>query len=200
MFTGLIECMGNVVEVTPRSGAVRIAIRSALPVSEMKDGESVAVDGVCLTVSNRAQDRFHLDAVQETLQRTTLGRIRPGQQVNLERALRASDRLGGHLVSGHVDETTTLTDVRRRGADYRVRFRLADSIRRYVAQKGSIAVQGVSLTVSDLAPAEFEVALVPETLERTNLGKLRPGDPVNLEVDLLARYLDRLLEARHQSG
>jgi riboflavin synthase len=194
MFTGLIECMGNVVEVTPRSGAVRIAIRSALPVSEMKDGESVAVDGVCLTVSNRAQDRFHLDAVQETLQRTTLGRIRPGQQVNLERALRASDRLGGHLVSGHVDETTTLTDVRRRGA------RLADSIRRYVAQKGSIAVQGVSLTVSDLAPVEFEVALVPETLERTNLGKLRPGDPVNLEVDLLARYLDRLLEARHQSG
>ena len=193
MFTGLIECLGQIVEVAPRSGARRIAIRSALPLSEMKDGESVAVDGVCLTVSSRSGDRFHVDAVQETLQRTTLG-----QEVNLERALRASDRLGGHLVSGHVDETTALTSVRRGGADYRVRFRLAESVRRYVARKGSVAVHGVSLTVSDLGSDEFEVALVPETLERTNLGKLGPGDPVNLEVDLLARYLDRLLEARHR--
>jgi riboflavin synthase len=160
---------------------------------EIADGESVAVDGVCLTVAGRGEGRFEADVVAETLARTTLGSLAPGSAVHLERALRLGDRLGGHLVQGHVDGMGEVRELRRRGGDVRLRMGLPLELRRYVALKGSIAVQGVSLTVAALDADAFEVALVPQTLSRTGLGRLQGGDRVNVEVDLLARYLESLL-------
>jgi len=197
MFTGLIEDVGKVVEASPRRGSMRLGIACALPVGEMRDGDSVAVDGACLTVVQRRGNRFHADVVAETLARTTLGRLRPGRRVNLERALRLGDHLGGHLVLGHVDDTARVTGLTRRGDDVRLRVELTPAIRRYVALKGSVALQGVSLTVSGLDDGGFEVALVPQTLERTTLGEARVGEPLNVEVDLLARYLERIIGAGH---
>jgi riboflavin synthase len=196
MFTGLVETVGRVAEVARRAGALRLAIASSLPVAEMEHGESVAVDGVCLTVVERRGDRFCADVVPETLRHSTLSSVRPGRRVNLERALQLGDRLGGHLVQGHVDATAPLRAVHRCGGDYRLQVALVEEIRPYVAYKGSIALQGVSLTVAAVDRESFEVALVPETLERTTLSELRRGDAINVEVDLLARYLERLLEAR----
>ena len=195
MFTGLIEDVGKVAEASPRRGSVRLGIACALPVGEMADGESVAVNGACLTVVQRRGNRFYADVVAETLARTTLGQLRPGHRVNLERALRLGGRLGGHLVQGHVDDTTRLAAVTRRGDDVRLRLELTPAIRRYVALKGSVTLQGVSLTVSGLDGSGFEVALVPQTLARTTLGEARVGDSLNVEVDLLARSLERITGA-----
>lgn len=194
MFTGLIETIGTLREKREGRGAVRVAIESDLPLEHMKDGESVAVNGVCLTVVKRAGRRFHADVIRETLDHTTLGSLRPGQKVNLERALALGDRLGGHLVQGHVDGTGDVLEQVRQGDDHRLRIALPDELARYVAWKGSIAVDGVSLTVSAVDDDRFEVALIPETLANTGLGSLRRGDAVNLEVDLMARYLARLLQ------
>jgi len=200
MFTGLVETIGRVVEVGRRGGGVRLAVASALPVDEMAHGESVAVDGVCLTVVDRRGDRFCADVVQETLRRSTLSDVRAGRRVNLERALRVGDRLGGHLVQGHVDATATVRAVQRRGGDYRLAVALEPEIRPYVATQGSVTIQGVSLTVAAVTRDAFEVALVPETREATTLGELRGGERVNIEVDLLARYLETLLQGRGASG
>jgi riboflavin synthase len=196
MFTGLIQDVGRIVEVSPRRGATQLGISTALPVADMVDGESVAVDGVCLTVVRRRGARFFVDAVAETLSVTTLARSRPGDKVNLERALRVGDRLGGHMVQGHVDAVVRVLEVSRRGGDWRLRVELSREISRYVARKGSVALHGVSLTVADLAADRFEVAVIPETLERTTLGAVRAGDRLNVEVDLLARYLERMREDR----
>lgn len=193
MFTGLIEAIGKIVEVSPGRGSSRIAISSPLPVAELHDGDSVSVDGVCLTVSHRRRDRFFADVVAETLARSTLGKLRPGGRVNLERSMQVGDRLGGHFVSGHVDDTVEVKRLQKRGNDCRLRLALPGSLARYVAPKGSVALNGVSLTVASLDASGFEIALVPHTLDWTTLGGLRPGDRVNLEVDLLARYLERLL-------
>lgn len=193
MFTGLIEAVGKVAEISPGRGSSRIAISSPLPVAELRDGDSVSVNGVCLTVSQRRRDRFFADVVAETLARSTLGKLRPGSRVNLERSMQVGDRLGGHFVSGHVDDTVEVKRFRKRGNDCRLRLALPGSLARYVAPKGSVALDGVSLTVASVDASGFEIALVPHTLEWTTLGGLRPGDRVNLEVDLLARYLERLL-------
>jgi len=193
LFTGLIEAVGKVVEVSPGRGSSRIAISSSLPVAEIRDGESISVGGVCLTVSHRRRDRFFADVVAETLSRSTLGKLRPGARVNLERSMQVGDRLGGHFVSGHVDATVEVKRFQKRGNDCRLRLGLPAGLARYVAPKGSVALDGVSLTVASLEASDFEVALVPHTLEQTTLGVLRAGDKLNLEVDLLARYLERLL-------
>jgi|WetSurMetagenome_2_1015567.scaffolds.fasta_scaffold150866_2 riboflavin synthase len=196
MFTGLIEASGRVERVAARAGATRLAIASDLPVASMKDGESVAVDGVCLTVAKRHGRVFESDVVAETLARTTLGSLRVGETVHLERALAIGDRLGGHLVQGHVDAVARVHALRRRGGDVRLEVALPAALRGLVALKGSIALQGVSLTVSAVTSRTFEVALIPETLVRTKLGALRRGDGLNVEVDLLARYLEALTRAR----
>jgi len=196
MFTGLIETQGRIARVTRTPGAARLAIRSPLPTAEMREGESVGVDGVCLTVSALRKDVFEADAIAETLQRSTLGRLAAGDTVHLERALALGDRLGGHLVQGHVDGVGRVISLTRRGGDIRLRVALPADLRRYVAEKGSIALSGVSLTVANVLPAGLEVALIPETIERTRLGALAPGDRVNVEVDLLARYLERLVGDR----
>ncbi len=192
MFTGLIETTGRVAELRPGSGSSRIAIRSDLPLDEVSIGESIAVDGVCLTVTETAGDRFRAVVVAETLLRTTLGKLRTGATVNLERALRVGDRLGGHLVQGHVDGVGTVASFRGQGDDRRLRVTLAQDLLRFVAHKGSITLQGVSLTVAGLFENGFEVALIPETLSRTTLGSAKAGDRLNVEVDLVARYLERL--------
>jgi riboflavin synthase len=150
------------------------------------------VDGVCLTAVAVHPDGFEADVIAETLARTTLGSLGPGSAVNLERALRLSDRLGGHLVQGHVDTTAEVLEVRRQGDDYRLRLESPGEVRRFLAYKGSVALQGVSLTIAAEDAQGFEVALIPETLARTTLGTLEAGERVNVEVDLLARYLEVL--------
>lgn len=193
MFTGLIETRGRIVDLTPGRGSTRIGIASSLPVAEMNDGESVAVDGACLTVARRAGDTFWADAIAETLKNTTLSALRRGAEVNLERAVRLSDRLGGHLVQGHVDGVARVREVLRRGDDWRIRLVLPAELRKYVAHKGSITLAGVSLTVSAVDAAGCEVALIPETLKRTGLDRVRSGGRLNVEVDLVSRYLERLV-------
>jgi len=196
MFTGLIETVGRVKRIVPGKGATRLTIASDLPSAALRDGESVAVDGVCLTVARRSGTGFDADAVAETLSRTTLGRLRAGDLVHLERALALGERLGGHLVQGHVDAVGTVLSLSRSGDDVRLTVGLPASLRRFVVEKGSIAVHGVSLTVAAMRPRGFAVALIPATLAGTKLGRLKPGDGVNLEVDVIARYLEALMSAR----
>jgi riboflavin synthase len=193
MFTGLVEGMGKVSGFARRDGAARLGVDVPWDAGTMRHGESVAVDGVCLTVVATNPRGFQADVIAETLGRTTLGALRVGLRVNLERALRVGDALGGHLVQGHVDGVARVAAVRRAGADHRLRLELPPELRRYVAFKGSVALAGVSLTVSAVDERGFEVALIPETLGATTLGKVRPGDRLNVEVDLVARYLERLI-------
>ena len=193
MFSGLVEDVGQVTEVSERQGSRRLGIRTELAGEPNREGDSVAVNGVCLSVAELGAGQFWFDVVAETLDRSTLGRVQVGSQVNLERALRVGDRLGGHVVQGHVDCTALILDVRQSGDDYRLQVGFEPEIERLVAVKGSVTLDGVSLTVSGLDRLGFEVALVPYTLERTNLGAVRAGDRVNVEADVLARYLDRLI-------
>jgi riboflavin synthase len=200
MFTGLVQEIGRVSETSSRRGSTRIGIASALPMASLEVGESIAVDGVCLTATAFRGDRFYADVVAETLSRTTLGKLRPGGKVNLERALSLGGRLGGHLVQGHVDEAARVLQLVRKGDDCRLRVELPPAIAGYVAFKGSITLSGVSLTVAGLGDGWFEVALVPQTLRETTLGDLRAGNRLNVEVDLLARYLERLIGEADRPG
>ena len=198
MFTGLVESVGRVLRIVPGEGATRLAIETELEVAAMRDGESIAVDGVCLTVASRSGEVFEAAAVAETLAHTTLGSLRAGEDVHLERSLAVGDRLGGHLVQGHVDAVARVIALRRRGHDVRLEIALPKPLRGLVALKGSITLHGVSLTVSAVKSRSFEVALIPETLARTKLGTLRPGDGVNLEADVIARYLEALMRERRR--
>ena len=193
MFTGLISDVGVVERITPRSGGVRLTLRpTALPVDDLTLGESVACSGACLTVVERGGGLVSFDAVPETLSRTTMGGWRTGTRVNLERALRLSDRLGGHLVAGHVDAVGELLARVAEGEGARLTFSLPAGLAPLVAEKGSIAIDGVSLTVATAGRDRFEVALIPETLARTTLGEARAGTRVNLEADVVARHVARL--------
>jgi riboflavin synthase len=201
MFTGLVTDMGVVERLEPRSGGARLTIRpGALPVDQLVLGESVAVNGACLTVVERGDGRMSFDAVPETLARTTLGSFRPGTRVNLERALRLSDRLGGHLVQGHVDAVGQVLERVPEGQGARLVVSLPAGIAPLVAEKGSIAIDGVSLTVARAGRDRFEVALIPETLARTVLGAAAPGTKVNLEADVVARHVARLREYAGTAG
>lgn len=201
MFTGLISDLGVVERVDPRAGGARITIRpGALPVDELVPGESVACNGACLTVVTRGGGRISFDAVPETLSRTTLGTWKPGTRVNLERALRLSDRLGGHMVQGHVDAVGQVLARVVEGQGARFTVSLPAAIAPLVAEKGSIAVDGVSLTVAHAGRDRFEVALIPETLSRTVLGEAGPGTSVNLEADVVARHVARLREFAGTAG
>lgn len=195
MFTGLVSDMGVVERIAPRQGGARLTLRpKALRVDELALGESVACSGACLTVVERGGGLVSFDAVPETLARTTIGGWRPGTAVNLERALALSDRLGGHLVQGHVDAVGAVVSRAAEGEGARLRISLPASIAPLVAEKGSVAVDGVSLTVAAVGRDWFEVALIPETLARTTLGSAGPGAPVNLEADVVARHVARLRE------
>lgn len=192
MFTGLIREVGSV-ERLERSGAgARISIAAEIA-AELEPGDSIAVSGVCLTATGVRAGGFEAEAMNQTLDLTSLGSLEPGGRVNLEPALRASDRMGGHLVQGHVDATAEVGEVREDGFARWLRIGLPAAIERYVVEHGSIAIDGVSLTVARLEPGAAEVSLIPETVERTTLGDRSPGDRVNVEVDVMARYAERLL-------
>ena len=191
MFTGIVAELGEVTGVEHHGGAARLTIRGSTEGVAL--GESIAVNGVCLTVTGILGGTFTADVMGETLNRSGLGALTPGDPVNLERSVRLADRMGGHLVQGHVDATATIISRTPAGHWDQVRISLPGSIARYVVEKGSIAVDGVSLTVSALGDGWFEVGLIPETLKRTTLGTRKPGDVVNLEVDVIAKYVERLL-------
>ncbi len=200
MFTGLIEGVGQVAALEPRGGDVRLRIAvGTLPFADVALGESIAVSGVCLTVIEFDADSFAADASTETLTLTTLGGMIVGQAVNLERAMRPTDRLGGHLVSGHVDGVGRVLSIHDDARAQRWRFAAPASLSKYIATKGSICVDGVSLTVNAVDDAGFDVALIPHTVSHTAFSTTRVGDPVNLEIDLVARYVERLLSAREHS-
>ncbi len=195
MFTGLVQDLGRVAASESSGDGLRITIETALA-SELGPGDSVAVNGVCLTAAAVHEGSFDADVMNETVTRTSLSAARPGAVVNLELPLRAGDRLGGHMVQGHVDGLGTILDVKDDGFSRRVAVKMPAGLSRYVVEKGSIAVDGISLTVAELDERSFTVSLIPETLERTNLGSAEPGRNVNLEVDVLAKYVERLMEAK----
>jgi riboflavin synthase len=195
VFTGLVQDLGTVTAVDATGDGVRLAVRSALA-GELALGDSVAVDGVCLTATGIDGDHFSTDVMNETLRRSALAEVGAGAAVNLELPVRASDRLGGHVVQGHVDGVGTVREARDDGFARVVTIEAAPELLRYVVEKGSIAVNGVSLTVSAIGHDRFAVSLIPETLERTNLGSAAPGQPVNLEVDVLAKYVEKLVPSR----
>ena len=193
MFTGLVETTGTVVEVGQEPAGARLTVATDVLARELSEGDSVTVNGVCLTATRVQAGTFAADVMAETLRRSSLGPLEPGSEVNLELALRADARLGGHIVQGHVDGVGEVRSVTPEGIAHTVRIAAAPEILRYVVDKGSIAVDGVSLTVAAVDGDAFEVALIPETLGRTTLGSLAPGARVNLEVDILAKYVEKLL-------
>lgn len=196
MFTGLVEALAPVCEVREAPPGRDVWVRAPELVETLKVGDSIAVNGCCLTVVELAQDAFCLQVGPETLRRTTLGSLRVGSMVNLERALRAGEPLGGHFVTGHIDGVGKLESRQDAGEWATCWYSLPVALGRYLASKGSIAVDGVSLTLVDVDEGRFSVALIPHTLACTTLGRLAPGAEVNIEVDLLAKYVERLLTAR----
>jgi len=199
VFTGLVEEVGKVASLQVLDDALRIEITAPLIVEDAQLGDSIAVNGVCLTVADLADSAFWADVMQESLDRSALGQLKTGSPVNLERALLPTTRLGGHLMQGHVDSTARLVG-RRPSEHWEVfRFSLPEQLARYVVEKGSIAVSGTSLTVSAVGPDWFEVSLIPTTLRDTILGTIEVGDVVNLEVDVLAKYVEKMLDTRSTS-
>jgi riboflavin synthase len=192
MFTGIVEELGEVVAIEDLGDAARLTVRGAQVTSDAAAGDSIAVNGVCLTVTGSAGEEFTADVMRETLTRSSLGALAPSAPVNLERSVRLADRLGGHLVQGHVDGVGELLS--RTPAEHWdvVRIALPPGLDRYVVEKGSIAVDGISLTVVAVTGDWFEVSLIPETLKRTTLGHKQPGETVNLEVDVIAKYVEKL--------
>ena len=192
MFTGIIAELGEVEAIDTSDDGARLRIRAGLA-SDLREGDSVAVNGACLTATTAGNGSFEAEVMNQTLALTTLGTLRASSPVNLELPLRATDRLGGHVVQGHVDGTATVVELVDDGFAKRLRVELPEELRKYVVERGSIAIEGVSLTVSALTETGLEVSLIPETLERTTLGTLAPGDRVNVECDVLARYVQRQL-------
>jgi riboflavin synthase len=194
VFTGLVADLGTVATTEATADGVRLRVSSPLA-GELTEGDSVAVNGVCLTATQVADGQFSADVMHETLRRSSLAEIADGTRVNLELPLRAADRLGGHVVQGHVDGVGAIRDAVEDGFARVVTISAPPQVLRYVVEKGSIAVDGVSLTVVSVTADTFSVSLIPETLERTNLGAAAPGTPVNLEVDVLAKYVEKLMVA-----
>ncbi len=192
MFTGLVQEVGRVEEVSRTAGGARLTVSAGLT-GELRDGDSVAVNGTCLTAASVQDGRFSADVMNETLERTSLAAVVPGAQVNLELPLRAGEPLGGHLVQGHVDGLGRVLEVVDDGFARRLRFETEPDVLRYVVVKGSITVDGVSLTVAEVDEGSFTVSLIPETLQRTTLASAQAGTSVNLEVDVLAKYVEKLL-------
>jgi riboflavin synthase len=195
VFTGLVEDLGTVAALDATPDGVRLTVHTRLA-ADLGPGDSIAVNGVCLTAVDIAPDAFTADVMQETLRRSSLGEATPGRPVNLELALRADARLGGHIMQGHVDGLGSVREVREDGFARWVTIAAPPELLRYVVEKGSIAVDGISLTVAAVDEESFSVSLIPETLARTTLGEARPGAPVNLEVDVMAKYAEKLLAGR----
>jgi len=196
MFTGLIQDIGKIQSINRRGEGISLTISTQLDLSAAKIGDSISVDGVCLTITRLSGRTFSADVSSETLRRTTLSTAREGQPVNLETALKMSDPLGGHLVSGHVDGTGEIIETVPDGNSIRYRFRVPAEVSRFLIEKGSVAVDGISLTVTECHDREFSVSIIPHTAQRTTLGKKKSGDRVNLENDMIAKYVEKFLRAR----
>ena len=196
MFTGIIEELGHVRAIEQRSENARIVIEARTITEDGHDGDSIAVNGVCLTALETTPESFAADVSKETLLRSTLGSLRTGSPVNLERAVTPATRLGGHIVQGHVDARGKLLQTENHGESWTFRFAYPKEIGRYLVFKGSIAVEGISLTIANLTDDYFEVAIIPKTWEVTNFSRLQAGDEVNLEVDVIAKYVERILAAQ----
>jgi riboflavin synthase len=197
MFTGIIEELGRVREVERRGADARIAIEARTVTEGSHDGDSISVNGVCLTALEVKSDSFAADVSKETLFRSTLGSLKAGSPVNLERAVTPSTRLGGHIVQGHVDARGKFLGSENHGDSWTFRFAYPKEIARYLVFKGSVAVEGVSLTIANLTDDFFEIAVIPKTLSLTNFSHLKPGDEVNLEADVIAKYVERMLAMSH---
>lgn len=196
MFTGLVREVGEVAWLRRTDQAVQLLVKAPQTSTRVRTGESVAVNGCCLTVTAHRDKQMMFDLLAESLDKTNLGDLKPGSPVNLERALRVDGRLGGHFVQGHIDCATEVLALEERGTDLRIDIALPEAFAGYAAYKGSIAVNGVSLTIAALGEGSFSVWIIPHTLENTNLGDLEPGQRVNLEFDILAKYVERLLATR----
>lgn len=193
MFTGIIEEKGSVRSVEFDGNNARIVIAASVVVQDTKPGDSISVNGVCLTALEITPDSFAADVSRETLDRSTLGSLKPGALVNLERAVTPMTRLGGHIVQGHVDGRGAFVSATKEGDFWTVRIGFPPEFAKYLVYKGSVAVEGISLTVASLAEDHFDIAVIPKTWELTNLSSLKPGDPVNLEADVIAKYVERML-------
>lgn len=196
MFTGIIEELGSVRSIEERGDNARIVIAARVVTEGTSHGDSIAVNGVCLTALDIQPDSFAADVSRETLMRSTLGRLRPGAPVNLERAVTPATRLGGHIVQGHVDARGQFVDVEDHGESWTLRIKYPAEIAKYLVFKGSVAVEGISLTIAALTDEYLEIAIIPKTWEVTNLSQLKPGDDVNIEVDVIGKYVERLLASR----
>lgn len=196
MFTGIIEELGSIRGIEERGENARLVIDAKIVTAGTNHGDSIAVNGVCLTALDIHDDSFAADVSRETLQRSTLGSLKPGAPVNLERAVTPQTRLGGHMVQGHVDARGQFVSVESHGESWTLRIAYPPEIARYLVFKGSVAVEGISLTIANLSENYFEIAIIPKTWEVTNLSHLKPGDSVNLEVDVIGKYVERLLAFR----
>ena len=196
MFTGIIEELGEIEEFTRHDDGARLTVGARLVTSDISNGDSIAVNGVCLTATSVTPTSFAADVSPETLDRTTLGSLTTGHHVNLERAVTPATRLGGHIVQGHVDARGTFISADAAGDFWTVRIGFPPELARYLVLKGSVAVEGISLTIAALADDHFDIAVIPKTWEMTNLSSLRSGDAVNLEADMIAKYVERLLDLR----
>lgn len=196
MFTGIIEEVGNIAEVSDSGGFRTLRVRAQKILNGIQSGASISVNGVCLTARTIHNDGFTADLARETLQRTSLGALSAGSMANLERPMRADGRFDGHIVQGHVDGVGRIRAFVREGDDYRLEVEFPESAVRYIVEKGSIAVDGISLTIARVKPFVFEVAIIPHTFDNTNLGRVQAGDPVNLEFDIIAKYVERMLAGR----
>ncbi|MDZ4384041.1 MAG: riboflavin synthase [Nitrospirota bacterium] len=194
MFTGLIEELGTVKGIRSQSGGMRLSIAGKNVLDGMKAGDSIAVNGACLTVVEMSHSVFGADVSKETLAKTTLGRLRVGDRVNLERAMRPTDRLGGHLVAGHVDAVGVIRTIERTGEASLFTFEAPPEVSRYLIYKGSIAIDGISLTVNEVQGERFSVTIIPHTARQTTLGLKKAGDPVNLETDLIGKYVEKFVK------
>lgn len=194
MFTGIIEELGKIDSVDKSDVGARVVVSANLVTSDIKNGDSIAVNGVCLTAVDVSATSFSADVSPETLDRTTLGNLKSGSPVNLERAVTPATRLGGHIVQGHVDGRGTFLSAESQGDFYTVRIGFSPELARYFVHKGSVAVEGISLTIASLSEDNFDIAVIPKTWEMTNLSSLKSGDAVNLEADIIAKYVERMMK------
>jgi len=200
MFTGIIEELGTIRRLEARGDGVRVEVAARTVTQDSREGDSIAVNGVCLTALDITADSFQADGSAETLQRSTLGDLSIGSVVNLERAVTPSTRLGGHIVQGHVDGRGRFLSAEDNGGSWTVRFAYPREVARYLVFKGSISVEGISLTIAELTDEDFAIAVIPKTWGATNLSRLRAGDKVNLEVDVIAKYVERMMQTRTTDG